>query len=168
VEEHLALIRIRPESFRADEGGEFKGESATGLIDLCTGTSLGIRLEVVPPGEHEQHGIVERASQTLTRMAAAMLTSAGLKKEYWSYALKYAACADRYLSSSDDLPSPYRQWHGILEHQPHLTAFGTPLIYRQQEEARQHKLDPRGHRATFRGYANEFGTIWLTRPRCTR
>ena len=159
IQEHLAFIRIRPESFRVDEGGEFKGESATGLIDLCT--SLGIRLEVVPPGEHEQHGIVERANQTLTRMAAAMLTSAGLGKEYWSYALKYAAYADRYLSSSDDLPSPYRQWHGILEHQPRLTAFGTPLIYRHQEKARQHKLDPRGHRATFLGYANEFGTIYL-------
>jgi len=159
IQEHLAFIRIRPESFRVDGGGEFKGESATGLIDLCT--SLGIRLEVVPPGEHEQHGIVERANQTLTRMAAAMLTSAGLGKEYWSYALKYAAYADRYLSSSDDLPSPYRQWHGILEHQPRLTAFGTPLIYRHQEKARQHKLDPRGHRATFLGYANEFGTIYL-------
>jgi hypothetical protein len=40
IQEHLTFIRIRPmirpESFRVDEGGEFKGESATGLIDLCT------------------------------------------------------------------------------------------------------------------------------------
>jgi hypothetical protein len=75
-------------------------------------------------------------------MAAAMLMSANLGKEFWSYALKYAAYADRYLSSSDSLPSPYRQWHGILEHQPRLTAFGTPLIYRQQEKSSPAQAGP--------------------------
>ena len=159
IQEHIALVRVPPECLRVDAGGEFKGEAATGLVHLCRTT--GIRLEVVTPGEHEAHGIVERANRTLTRMACAMLTSAGLGMEYWSYALRHAAHCDAYLSSSDSLPTPYSFWHGVLEKPRRNIAFGAPLLYRQQEKSKQHKLDARAHPAVFLGFANDHGAVYV-------
>ncbi|MFN9904697.1 MAG: hypothetical protein ACK56F_01060, partial [bacterium] len=85
-QKYFAYIRVKPTEIRVDAGGEFQGESATGLIDLCQANC--IKLTVVTPHEHQAHGIVERAHQTLLRQAHSMLLAANLGLEYWSYALR--------------------------------------------------------------------------------
>ena len=88
-----------------------------------------------------------------------MLTAANLGMEYWSYALRHAAYCDTFLSSSDSLPTPYSFWHGVLEKPRRNIAFGAPLLYRQQEKSKQHKLDARAHPAIFLGFANDHGAV---------
>ena len=145
--------------YESMQEGSSRVKQPTGLVHLCRTT--GIRLEVVTPGEHEAHGIVERANRTLTRMACAMLTSANLGMEYWSYVLRHAAHCDAYLSSSDSLPTPYSFWHGVLETPRRNIAFGAPLLCRQQEKSKQHKLDARAHPAVFLGFANDHGAVYV-------
>jgi hypothetical protein len=159
LQKYFGFIRVPPTEIRVDAGGEFSGESATGLIDICR--SMCIKLTVVPPHEHQAHGIVERAHQTLLRQAHAMLLSAGMPMTYWSYALRYAAHVDQFLSSHDGLPAPYSFWHPDLPINPIFHAFGAPLIYRQQEPNLQRKLDPRGHRARYLGQAEQHGCVYV-------
>ncbi len=122
-----------------------------------------IKLTIVPPHEHQAHGIVERAHQTLLRhwQAHSMLLSAGLPMAYWSYAIRYAAHVDQFLSSHDGLPAPYSFWHPDLPINPTFHASGAPLIYRQQEPNLQRKLDPRGHRARYLGQAEQHGCVYV-------
>ncbi len=40
-------------------------------------------------------------------------------------------------------------------------AFGAPLLYRQQEKSKQHKLDARAHPAIFLGFANDHGAVYV-------
>ena len=80
---------------------------------------------------------------------------------YWSYALRYAAHVDQFLSSHDGLPAPYSFWHPDLPINPIFHAFGAPLIYRQQEPNLQRKLDPRGHRARYLGQAEQHGCVYV-------
>ena len=160
-QKYFAYIRVKPTEIRVDAGGEFQGESATGLIDLCQANC--IKLTVVTPHEHhwQAHGIVERAHQTLLRQAHSMLLAANLGLEYWSYALRFAAHADQFLSSHDSMPAPYTYWHPAMPAHPILHAFGAPLIYRQQEPGLQRKLDPRGHHARYLGPAEQHGSVYV-------
>ena len=158
-QKYFAYIRVKPTEIRVDAGGEFQGESATGLIDLCQANC--IKLTVVTPHEHQAHGIVERAHQTLLRQAHSMLLAANLGLEYWSYALRFAAHADQFLSSHDSMPAPYTYWHPAMPAHPILHAFGAPLIYRQQEPGLQRKLDPRGHHARYLGQAEQHGSVYV-------
>jgi hypothetical protein len=80
---------------------------------------------------------------------------------YWSYALRYAAHVDQFLSSHDGQPEPYSFWHPDLPINPTFHAFGAPLIYRQQEPNLQRKLDPRGHRARYLGPAEQHGCVYV-------
>jgi len=159
LQKYFGFIRVPPTEIRVDAGGEFCGESATGLIDICR--TMCIKLTVVPPHEHQAHGIVERAHQTLLRQAHAMLLSSGLPLTYWSYALRYAAYVDQFLSSHDGLPEPYSFWHPDMPTNPSFHAFGAPLIYRQQEPNLQRKLDPKGHRARYLGPAEQHGCVYV-------
>ena len=106
--------------FESMRGGEFNGESATGLIDICRASN--IKLTVVTPHEHQAHGIVERAHQTLLRQAHSMLLAADLDMSYWSYALRYAAYTDQFMSSHDGLPAPYSFLYPNMPMQPVLRA----------------------------------------------
>jgi hypothetical protein len=159
LQKYFGFIRVPPTEIRVDAGGEFCGESATGLIDICR--SMCIKLTVVPPHEHQAHGIVERAHQTLLRQAHSMLLSAGLPMTYWSYALRYAAHVDQFLSSHDGLPEPYSFWHPDMPVNPTFHAFGAPMVYRQQEPNLQRKLDPKGHRARYLGPAEQHGCVYV-------
>jgi hypothetical protein len=159
LQKYFGYIRVPPTEIRVDAGGEFCGESATGLIDICR--SMCIKLTVVPPHEHQAHGIVERGHQSLLRQAHAMLLAAGLPITYWSYALRYAAYVDQFLSSHDGLPEPYSFWHPDMPIKPNFHAFGAPLVYRQQEPSLQRKLDPRGHRARYLGPAEQPGCVYV-------
>jgi hypothetical protein len=158
-QKYFAYIRVKPTEIRVDAGGEFQGESATGLIDLCQANC--IKLTVVTPHEHQAHGIVERAHQTLLRQAHSMLLAANLGLEFWSYALRFAAHADQFLSSHDSMPAPYTYWHPAMPAHPILHAFGAPLIYRQQEPGLQRKLDPRGHHARYLGQGEQHGSVYV-------
>ena len=159
LQKYFAYIRVKPAEIRVDAGGEFTGESATGLIDICR--TNGIKLTIVTPHEHEAHGIVERAHQTLMRMAHSMLLAADLDMSYWSYALRYAAHVDQYMTSNTRQPAPYEYWHPNMPMFPAFRAFGAPLVYRQQEPDRQRKLDPRGHRACYLGPAEQHGSDYV-------
>ena len=159
LQKYFAYIRVKPAEIRVDAGGEFTGESATGLIDICR--TNGIKLTIVTPHEHEAHGIVERAHQTLMRMAHSMLLAADLDMSYWSYALRYAAHVDQYMTSNTRQPAPYEYWHPNMPMHPAFRAFGAPLVYRQQEPDRQRKLDPRGHRACYLGPAEQHGSDYV-------
>ena len=90
-----------------------------------------------------------------------MLLAANLGLEYWSYAIRFAAHADQFLSSHDSMPAPYTYWHPAMPAHPILHAFGAPLIYRQQEPGLQRKLDPRGHHARYLGPAEQHGSVYV-------
>ena len=60
----------------------------------------GYNLEPTAAGAPFQNGLAERPNQTLGNMVRALLYSAGLGPEYWSFSLQHAV----YLKNS--LPHP--------------------------------------------------------------
>jgi hypothetical protein len=70
---------------RADNG---KGEFSLAFQDELK--AAGIQFEASPPYKHSMNGVVERAMQTVNKLARSMIYEAKVPVEMWDYAIEHA------------------------------------------------------------------------------
>ena len=100
----------------------------------------------------QQNGVAERTHQTLMNHVRVNLHSAGLPDKLWNYAVQYAAfCLNRSPRAAIDFKTPYFMRNKTHYNIDSLHAFGARCIY--YDEAQSNKLNPRGQRALWIGFA---------------
>ena len=52
--------------------------------------SAGIQFEASPPYKHSMNGVVERAMQTINKLARLLIYAVKFPVEMWDYVIKYA------------------------------------------------------------------------------
>src|SRR5579871_5952988 len=128
--------------FRADNG---KGEFGAAFQDELK--SAGIQLEASPPYKHSMNGVVERAMQTINKLARSLIYQAKLPVEMWDYAIEHAGfLKNRHPTAA--LPNvslekgrhrepmtPYEAYTGKMPDCTNIRAFGTAafLIYPKEK-----------------------------------
>ena len=82
----LSAMGARAHTLRSDQGGEFLNVTVRDYLQ-----NHGITHEVTGRQAHAQNGVAERAIQTVTNMAKAMLIGSGLPRIWWGHAVQYTA-----------------------------------------------------------------------------
>ena len=126
-------------------------------------TDNGIKYELTTASTPEQDGVSERLNRTLMDKARSMLAAAGLidsdeGKRFWAYAVDTANVL-RNVSpttvSPDATITPYEAYTGRKPRAVNLRAFGADIYVHVQDRDRD-KVDPRGVKMIFVGYADEY------------
>ena len=117
---------------RSDAGSNFTSQD---FKDWCN--KEYIKLSIAAPKHQEQNGFVERAYQTASRMARAMLIKAHLKIEFYILALMYACKILRVLpakglvDTEGNLTTTYAILHGRKPRVQRYKVFGCPAIFKR-------------------------------------
>ncbi len=134
-------------TLRTDEGGELWQNTAFRQMALETGYNL----EPTAAGAPFQNGLAERPNQTLGNMVRALLYSAGLGPEYWSFALQHAVYLKNRLPHTALNDTPLQVYTGKRPSAKNLRVFGCPIIAKLPGK-RPCKLDTHTCSGIFLGY----------------
>ena len=136
-------------SIRTDQGGELYRSRK--VHEVCA--KFGYKMQPTGSDNSSQNGIAERPNRTFGNMMRAVLTSAGLGSEFWSFALKYCVYIKNRLPHQyfDYERTPFEAYTGRRPNMSNLRIFGAPVVTKRTGR-RSSKLSDH----TFSGYFLEF------------
>ena len=147
IENFLAMVKTQfnatPKVLRSDGGREFNNDEVSKMLK-----KRGILWEPTAARSPEQNGVSERSMRTLMQTNRAMLSSSGVPRRYWPYALDTAV----YLwnRTSNKSKSPYELLYGTSPEIGHLRVFG--CVAYAHDPSQKPKLDSRSKTMCFVGY----------------
>lgn len=112
---------------------------------------MGIKLQFSAPYTPSQNGMIEREWRTIISMARALLASAGLSKDFWSFAVLHATTLRNLAPCSGvDFRIPFELVHKRPADHSRLKIFGQTSYVQLPSNART-KFDPTSRRGMFVG-----------------
>ena len=137
----------RVKNVRADNGGEYIGES---FVNFCK--ERGIQRQPTIPYTPQQNGKSERMNRTIMDNVRATLYHANLPLYLWAEAAANVVyLRNRSPTSSLKGATPYEVWHGVKPNVGNLRAFGCDVYVHVPDEKRK-KLDAKSMKGMFVGY----------------
>ena len=139
---------MKVKELKSDGGGEYVNSSFKEFLNVG-----GIRRQLIIARTPQQNGVAERINRTLIDGVRSMLHGVGLSKGFWGWALEcfhYTRNRVPTRGRSDEL-SPYEAWFGRKPNLSHLKTFGSPVLYRYDDQSGK-KLDPRARKGILVGY----------------
>jgi hypothetical protein len=118
---------------RTDGGTEFVNNE---MNQYCHDHGI-VHQQTIRHSSH-QNGIAERMFYTLLNAVRAMLHTSGLSKQYWDFAVRYAAITRNLSPSTSTKAIPFTAWHGNPSDYSALRPFGSTCVYLVDKEDRQH------------------------------
>ena len=149
---------LKVKVLKSDGGGEYVNSSFKAFLG-----ARGIKHKLIIARTPQQNGVAERINRTLLDGVRSMLHGVGLTKGFWGWALEcfnYTRNRVPTRGRSDGV-SPYEAWTGRKPNLSHLKTFGSPVLYRYDDQSRK-KLDPRARKGILVGYpTNKAGyRVW--------
>ena len=130
----------------SDNGGEFVALRSF----LAT---HGITHLTSPPHTPEHNGLAERKHRHIVETGLALMSTASVPKEYWSYAFSTAVyLINRMITPVLSMESPFQKLFGISPNYEKLRIFGCACFPWLRPYTR-HKLDDRSQLCVFLGYS---------------
>ncbi|KAL5850870.1 hypothetical protein ACOSQ4_008883 [Xanthoceras sorbifolium] len=129
---------------RTDNGGEYRSDP---FDKICQ--DEGIVRHFTVRNTPQQNGVAERMNRTLLEKVRCMLSNAGLGRQFWAEAVRYAShLVNRLPSTAIGGKTPLEAWSGkSVTDYDSLHVFGSAAYYHVKES----KLDPRAKKALFMG-----------------
>ena len=137
---------------RSDRGGEYLSQEFIDHLKDC-----GIVSQLTPPGTPQHNGVSERRNRTLLDMVRSMMCRTTLPRSFWSYALETAARLVNIAPTKKVDKTPYEIWHGKKPKVSYLKVWGCNAYVTLESSD---KLDPRGEKVVFVGYAKKIGYLF--------
>ena len=136
-------------SIRTDQGGELYRSRKVHEV----ASKFGYKIEPTGADNSSQNGIAERPNRTFGNMMRAVLSSAGLGSEFWSFALKYCVHVKNRLPHQhfNYQQTPFEVYTGRRPNIHSLRIFGAPVVTKRTGR-RSSKLSDH----TFTGFFLEF------------
>ncbi|KAJ0522562.1 putative RNA-directed DNA polymerase [Helianthus annuus] len=136
-------------ALRSDRGGEYINQEFDEHLKKC-----GIISQLTPPGTPQLNGVSERRNRTLLDMVRSMMCRTNLPHSFWSYALETATRLVNIAPTKKVEKTPYEMWHGKPPKVSYLRIWGCNAYVTSESSD---KLDPRGEKVVFIGYAYPVG-----------
>ena len=161
-QEWLPMVERQAEEkvkvLRSDGGGEYVNRAFREYL-----AERGIHHQFSNARTPQQNGVAERINRTLMEGVRSMIHGVGLSKGFWGWALECFNYTRNRMPTRGraDGKSPYEAWSGKRPSLSHLKVFGSPVLYRVDDQLRK-KLDPKARKGILVGYsANKAGyRIW--------
>jgi hypothetical protein len=139
-----------PIVFRSDNGGEFKSNKMTTLLQ-----QEQIEQSFTTPYTPHTNGIAERSNRTILEAGAAMMMHMEVPTNLWDYALQYAVFVENRLPSDalGNKSTPYFELFGVRPSLAFLRTFGC-ISYHvlPSTQQSQQPLGNRAERGRFLGF----------------
>ena len=132
---------------RSDRGGEYFSNV---FDEFCV--EHGIVHERTPPFSPQSNGIAERKNRTLTELVNAMLSTAGLSKEWWGEAILTACHVLNRVPTKNKEITPFEEWEKRRLNLSYLRTWGC-LAKVNVPINKKRKLGPKTVDCIFLGYA---------------
>lgn len=153
INEAEAHFNLKTEKIRCDNGGEFRSKE---FKSWCR--QRGIVLDYTIPESPQLNGVAERVNLTLMNKVRSMLTRSMVNTKLWGFAILTAAYQlNRSPTKAIDV-TPYEKWNGTKPNLKYLQEFGS-IVYTKRLGYLK-KLDDRGQKAIFVGYAPNGYRVW--------
>ena len=138
---------------RSDGGTEFQGTIGRHWA------KVGVSHQTTARYSSGSNGVSERRLLTLLDRARAILNDAGVGKEYWEYAVGFAAYILDRCQPKSSVTTPFEAWYGTKPRLDHLRVPFCPMITNIPLKIQKGKTDPRGVLGVFVGYYED-GQAW--------
>jgi hypothetical protein len=152
IEKYFAEVGT-PKTLVTDGAREFTSRY---MEQMCR--RRGVRQEISAPYTPEENGKIERIWGTVVGMSRCILATAGLGKEYWTYALNHAFYIKNRILHSGIGITPFELYNGKKPDLRDLKTFGC-LCYVFIEKQFRKKFDARANEAIFLGYDGNSKTV---------
>ena len=146
------VAEVRAEGFNvrrlhSDGGGEFDN---TAVEEYCI--AEGIKHTFSSPYSPAQNGVAEQTWRRIFEMARCMLTTGGIPKKYWTYAVSSAVYITNRIGTKANVEgrSPYELWKGKKPSVRHMRIFGSRAFVHSEVGVK--KLDVKARKGVFLGY----------------
>ena len=156
IKELKAKYGIDIKYIRLDNSGENKS-----LKYKCDKQNLGIIFEFTAPGTPQQNSVVERKIPTLMGRSRAMMLTAGFsqqdKRKFWCEVISTATKLDNIMVRKDRTKTPFTLFYNDeAKYMKFLKSFGEMAVIGISDGKKMRsKLDTRGRRGIFVGYADD-------------
>ena len=100
---------------RSDRGGEYLSQDFLALL-----RENGILSQVTPPYTPQHNGVSERRNRTLLDMVRSMMSTAGLPRTFWGYALETATYLLNRVPSKSVSKTPLELWCARIPSYNHI------------------------------------------------
>ena len=143
-----AETKQRLNTLLTDNGGEYVNKNISEFLLI-----KGIKHQRTVPYSPEQNGAAERRNLTIMNMARTILIDAGLKPEFWIFAVRYAVYTQNRLpTKAINWKTPHELWAGTKPDVRHMRTFGC-VAYSHVNSSLRTSLDPTAERGIFLGYS---------------